>query len=176
MAITVSVAWIGIGWLTFMMAGQAQGFVVAGVHGLFLLIGLLFHVIAVPFVAIRVYLFIRRRVSLPNSTWLILAALLVGDGLIFLGERIDQHKVAETMSRGDELISIVEQYKKKRERLPSTLDEATSLGVTIPAPALRGSAFRYSKTPDGDFTITFDSVAFLTCEKRGTDKKWRCDD
>lgn len=101
------------------------------------------------------------------------ASLLVS---VELGTDLDKRRIAETMRRGDVILSQIQAYKDITTQCPVDLGELSDTGVDIAKPALRQSQFRVSATSSGGCELMFGSVSFTTCHKRLGDRDWRCVD
>ena len=171
LGIVFAVIYGAAGWAFYLYSGQAEGFISPRLWYL---------LVALTSIPLGFYLLIALifRLSRPRaaSRWLIIAGIAVSYLFIVLGYRLDGALTAETMTRGDELIRDIEDYKRATGAYPLVLDEIAAGGRTLPIPALAGSAFSYELTGDGGYLVAFPSVAFLVCVRASNAPDWVCDD
>ncbi len=160
--------------LYYILSGAAEGMTSPRVLLSLVFLASLAHFIIVSIQIIQ-SIFIRSY-SVGLGHFAVLAGLVAVVIGFKLGNDVDKLRIAESMKRGDELITEIRDFKNEESRCPVDLEELKRRGIIIPEPALKGSRYRYWVSGSGQCNISFDSVLFMSCKKSTNDEDWYCDD
>lgn len=166
-----AILWILIGATYLAYSGRAEGFV--SIRSV-----LIFFVIALVGTAFWDLITIvkalyKKDYARSKTESKFFVAKLIAISLIVAGHRIDNQKISETINTGDALVAAIEQYKSKEGHYPASLE---ALDFRNYQPALKDSTFWISSDNQNEFSISFESVAFLICTRKNTNPDWHCDD
>ena len=167
----IAIIWILIGAIYLAYSGRAEGFVSVRSILIFFIIALIvttFWALFVIFKSVWKKDYVRSKVEINY-----LAAKLIALALVIVGHRIDSVRISETMNTGNSLIFAIEQYKIKEGHYPSSLDNSQFQNYK---PSLKGSVFSIREDNHSEFSISFDSVAFVNCTRQNHQPDWNCED
>ena len=166
----------GISYLAF--SGQAEGFVSVRSVLIFAIIALLIAILFNLYALFAAYIHKRHRSFKHQS--ILLGVKVIALACIFAGHQLDSQRITESMQRGDELVQAIEAHKATHGTYPETKEAYPSALVDKKwqhyVPALARSEFHLFIKNDTEFSVSFSSIAFMTCSRNNLSPNWICDD
>ncbi len=109
--------------------------------------------------------------SLRNRT-ILLIGLIIGYGLVGLGQQKDVSRITESFNRGDVLIAALEAYRRDNGTYPHDLSAIRERGIIVPTPALANSGYWYRSVEGDLFSLSFPSVSGVVCTRQAGEDNW----